>query len=131
MHACFFYFSTQLQLFYWLQQIFVQITNTTFIKGPRHGWRERLSRCSRAREARPWNIRLTWEAELAWFVHKRAIASCTNHDKPLTQVEAIVRCPAFKYYSLLMHFLNSRHSSPLILQAKPGKSTALSPIGTA
>jgi len=43
------------------------------------------------RKRRPSNIRLTWEAELAWFVRKRAIASSTNHDKPLTQVEAIVR----------------------------------------
>jgi len=46
--------------------------------------------CSRY-SAIPQNIRLTWEAELAWFARKRTIASRTNHDKPLTQVEAIVR----------------------------------------
>ena len=43
------------------------------------------------RQRRHANIRLTWEAELAWFVRKRATASSTNHDKPLTQVEAIVK----------------------------------------
>ena len=41
-------------------------------------------------KARMHNIRLTWEAELARFVRKRAAASSTNRDKPLTQVEAIV-----------------------------------------
>ena len=36
------------------------------------------------------NIRLTWEAELARVCAERS--DSTNRDKPLTQVEAIVRC---------------------------------------
>jgi len=47
------------------------------------------------RAQRPSNIRLTWEAELAQLLPSEATSkSC---DKPLTQVEAIVRILFFYF----------------------------------